>query len=382
MNEMEKKISKSKFVVFTFLPLIILLFSLEFIARIIEIWVPPMVMDIGLGFTEESRLFIPDPRDSRYLITHPNKTVAFQNQRFPRQKQAGTLRIFFLGGSSVNYVHYELPDLAERLKKQLTPKYKEVEIINCGGLSYGTHRLVLIAREIINYEPDLIMIYSAHNEFEEIEQLHLARVQTTTLQRMLYASGMMRFIRDRFAKYKISQLEAEHNRRMLTQSLPDAGKGWNHVFTPEEIAERMEKYKQNLNEIISLCKEKGIKVIIATVPSNYIKPNLMGKSAEEYEQVLQLVKEEKYKEAYELGRKIIRETSPRHQSSDLENNIVKELAEQHDIPVADVLSAVEQAEPHHIPGETLFNDHCHLNSTGNKIMIHTFEEKVMQVLSQ
>ncbi|HOQ31259.1 MAG TPA: SGNH/GDSL hydrolase family protein [Candidatus Hydrogenedens sp.] len=384
MNETAKKenLSKKKIVLFTFLPLVILLLSLELIARVVEIWLPPLVTDIGLGFTEDSRLFIPDPYDSRYLITHPNKTVAFQNQRFLKNKPSGTLRIFFLGGSSVNYVHYELPNLSERLKENLKPKYKNVEIINCGGLSYGTHRLVLIAREIVNYEPDLVMIYSGHNEFEEIEQLHLARIQSTKLQKILYSSAMMRFIRDRIATYQISQLEKEHNRRILAQSLPDAGKGWNHVFTPQEIAERMEKYKNNLNEIIQLCKEKNIKVIIATVPSNYIKPNLIGKSAEEYEQVLQLIREEKYKEVYELGRKIIRETSPRHQSSDLENNIVRELAETNHIPLADVLSAVEQAEPHHIPGETLFNDHCHLNPEGNKIMIHTFEEKILQALSE
>jgi len=317
-----ENLSKKKIILFSLLPLVILLLGLELIARIVEIWLPPMVTDIGLGFTEDSRLFIPDPHDSRYLITHPNKTVAFQNQRFLKNKPSNTLRIFFLGGSSVNYVNYELPNLSERLKEALKPRYKEVEIINCGGLSYGTHRLVLIAREIVNYAPDLVMIYSGHNEFEEIEQLHLARVQSTKLQRILFSSAMMRFIRDRIATYQISQLEKEHNRRMLAQSLPDAGKGWNHVFTPEEIAERMEKYKYNLNEIIQLCKEKNIKVVIATVPSNYIKPNLIGKSANDYEQVLQLIKEEKYKEAYELGRKIIRETSPRHQSSDLENNIV------------------------------------------------------------
>ncbi|MGC8845828.1 MAG: SGNH/GDSL hydrolase family protein, partial [Candidatus Hydrogenedens sp.] len=211
----QKNISKKKIVLFTFLPLAILLFSLELIARIIEIWLPPMVTDIGLGFTEDSRLFIPDPYDSRYLITHPNKTVAFQNQRFLKNKPSGTLRIFFLGGSSVNYVNYELPNLSERLEETLKPRYKEVEIINCGGLSYGTHRLVLIAREIVNYNPDLVMIYSGHNEFEEIEQLHLARVQITKLQRVLFSSAMMRFIRDRIATYQISQLEKEHNRRML-----------------------------------------------------------------------------------------------------------------------------------------------------------------------
>ncbi len=381
MNEgVEKTLSRKKIIIFSFIPLVILFGTLEGIARILEIWFPPMIMDIGLGFTEDSRLFIPDPKDGRYLITNPNKTIAFQNQRFLRKKPPETLRIFFLGGSSVNYVHHELPHLSERLKEKLSQRYKQVEIINCGGLSYGTHRLVLIAREIMNYEPDLLMIYSGHNEFEEIEQLHLAKMHSTKLQQILYSSALMRFVRDRVAQYQISRLEAEHNQRLLAQSLPDAGKAWNHVFTPEEIAERMEKYKQNLIEIIEMCKEKQVKVIIATVPSNYMKPSLIGKSAEEYEKVLQLYQEGKYKDAYELGRKIIRETSPRHQSSDIENGIVRELAKQHNIPLADVLSVVEQAEPNHIPGETLFNDHCHLNPTGNKIMIQTFENEILKLL--
>ncbi len=375
-------LSKKKILIFTFLPLFILLSILEITARVVEIWHPPMVMDIGLGFTEDSKLFIPDPQDNRYLITHPDKTIAFRKQRFLRNKPEDTLRIFFLGGSSVNYVDYELPWLCKRLKTQLAPKYKKVEIINCGGLSHGTHRLVLIAREIINYDPDLVMIYSGHNEFEEIEQLHLARIQTGWLQRILYSSAMMRFARDRIAEYQISQLEAEHNRRLLAQSFPDAGKAWGHVFTPEEIAERMNKYKQNLTEIISLCQERNVKVVIATVPSNYVRPSLIGKSAEEYQEVLKLIQDGKYEEAYSLGKKILSNTSPRHQASEIENSIIREIAEKYNVPLADVLSNVELAEPHHIPGETLFSDHCHLNADGNKIMIQTFEKKLVETLSK
>ncbi len=379
-NANDKKFGFGKTILFSLMPLILLLSFLELSARIIEIWYPPMVMDIGLGFTEDSRLFIPDPEAPNYLITNPNKLIAFQNQRFPLKKPQGTYRIFFLGGSSVNYVNYELPGLADRIKEKFYPKIQNVEIINCGGLSYGTHRLVLIAREVANYQPDLALIYSGHNEFEEIEQLHLAKIKTTKLQKILYKLAFMRFIRDRIAQFQISKLEAEHNKRLLAQSLPDAGKSWLHKFTPEEIQERMKKYNENLREIISTFREKGADVIIATVPSNLVRPSLTGESAEEYQKVLKLMDEGKYEEAYNLGREILKNTSPRHQSSDHENEIIRTIAKELNVPLADVYESVRKSEPHGIPGETLFNDHCHLNPEGNKIMIKCFEEKIIELL--
>lgn len=380
-NKSDKSFSPLKSTIFSLVPLLILLISLEVIARIIEIWYPPMIMDIGLGFTKDSRLFIPDPSSPDYLMTNPNKLIAFQNQRFPAKKKKGTYRIFFLGGSSVNYVHYELPDLARRIKEKFYPKIQNVEIINCGGLSYGSHRLVLIGREVVNYEPDLALIYSAHNEFEELEQLYLAKIESTALQKILYSFAFMRFVRDRVAQYQISKLEAEHNRRLLAQSLPDASKGWLHKFTPEEIAERMQRYNENLREIITTFRKNGADVIIATVPSNLVKPCLFGESAEEYQKVLNLISEGKYEDAYELGRNILRNTSPRHQSSDNENEIIRTISTELNVPLADVYEEVRKAEPHGIPGETLFNDHCHLNPEGNKIMIRCFEEKICELLT-
>jgi hypothetical protein len=38
------------------------------------------------------------------------------------------------------------------------------------------------------------------------------------------------------------------------------------------------------------------------------------------------------------------------------------------------------AEPHHIPGETLFDDWCHLNDAGREIMAAAFEEQVGTLL--
>ncbi|MHC4629937.1 MAG: GDSL-type esterase/lipase family protein [Planctomycetota bacterium] len=43
----------------------------------------------------------------------------------------------------------------------------DCEVVNCGGISYATYRLVPIMRELLGYEPDLFIIYTGHNEFLE-----------------------------------------------------------------------------------------------------------------------------------------------------------------------------------------------------------------------
>ena len=67
---------------------------------------------------------------------------------------------------------------------------------------------------------------------------------------------------------------------------------------------------------------------------------------------------------------------PRHQSSSAENRIIRDLAAQYGVALADVESAVIAREPHGVPGETLFGDHCHLNPEGNKVLIGEYEREI------
>lgn len=372
-----------KNILYSLLPLAILAAFLEGSARLIEIWNPPRTVDIGQGFSSESHLFVPDPNDAKFMITNPNKEVSFQKQRFLATKPPDTFRIFFLGGSSVNYLNYEFPNLANRLASgfQVSNKeIKQVEIINCGGLSYGSHRLTLIANEIIAFQPNLVLLYSGHNEFEEIEQLELAKIKTIPLQRLLYKSAFCRFIRDRIASYQISDLQKSHNQRISANSIPDAAQSWNHQFSKEEIDQRMEAYRNNLLFIIRLCQDHRIPIIIGSVPSNLVKPNLPGESGKRYQEAADLIARGEYEKGAALGRTILRQTSPRHQSSDTENEILRTVARQTGVPLADVEAAVIAAEPHHVPGETLFGDHCHLNGPGNTILIATYEKEINRLL--
>ena len=364
------------------LPVAVLFGALEIGARVWERWYPPMHVDLGQGFDDSSRLFIPSPRDRARMITNPDKLVSFREESFEKTKPPRTLRIFALGGSSVNYAKAYLDDMAFRLKEALKSRYDSVEVIDCGGLSYGSHRLVLIAREIVQYDPDMVLFYEAHNEFEELQQLQLANLPTAGTQRALSHSALYRFLRDVIAKQAIRRLEGDKRRRELVNALPDASKSWMHKFTPEEIAGRMQAYRDNLTTIVRLCREHSASVILASVPSNLIKPSLPGPEGARYEkEVLPLFAAGEWEKGAALGRDILKNASPRHQSSDTENGIIRTVCRDLEVPLADVETAVMAAEPHKVPGETLFSDHCHLNNEGNEILGHVFEPKILELIA-
>jgi hypothetical protein len=67
--------------------------------RALEIFWPPLHVDFGLGFNDDSRIFVDSSLHPGYMETDPVKRVSFVRQRFLRDKPAGVFRIVALGGS-------------------------------------------------------------------------------------------------------------------------------------------------------------------------------------------------------------------------------------------------------------------------------------------
>jgi hypothetical protein len=358
------------------------LFLFEITWRILEVWFPPRPMDIGLGFTPDSKVFVVDPSNSGFMMTNPSKTGrVFQPARFSRKKEVAACRIFAVGGSSVNYLDSEFHVLEKRLEGRFRERFSRVEIINAGGLSYGSQRLVLVVAEILKYEPDLVLLYSGHNEFEEIQQFQFASLKTIWLQTLVSKSAFLRTLRDRVTDVAVSKIRWEHNKRILmARDRPNFVKARKFHFTMQDVRARMENYRNNLSLIIESCRKNKVPVIIGTVPSNLVKPYIPELAWGEYAKVQKLLEGRQYPEAVQLGRTILRNTPGRHQSSDLENDIIRSLAEKYHCPLADVEKEIVLAEPHNVPGMALFHDHCHLNEKGNTIWIHTYEPLIDDVL--
>ena len=125
--------------------------------------------DPFLGFSQEYAIFVPSPDGTR-LVTDPAKRESFNEQSFAREKPAGLLRIFCLGGSAT----YGFPRgaaaafpamLGEKLARAFPDR--RFEVVNVGGLSYAAFRCVNVAREIARYAPDAIVYYDGNNEYVE-----------------------------------------------------------------------------------------------------------------------------------------------------------------------------------------------------------------------
>ena len=126
--------------------------------------------DPYVEFAGQRSLFEKDAT-AEFFQTATNRTNYFVRDRFPVVKTEGTFRIFCLGGSTVQGRPYAIETAFPKwlqLSLEVRQPDRKWEVINCGGISYASYRLVPILRECLeHYEPDLIVLCTGQNEFLE-----------------------------------------------------------------------------------------------------------------------------------------------------------------------------------------------------------------------
>ena len=138
---------------------------------------PPASEDPFVGFSATRPLFALSEDDSRYEIAK-GKLTHFQPDSFAAHKPAGEFRIFCLGGSTVQGRPYSIETSFTswlELSLQAADPSRTWRVVNCGGVSYATYRLVPMLEEVLNYEPDLVIFCEGHNEF--LGRSHVRRHQ-------------------------------------------------------------------------------------------------------------------------------------------------------------------------------------------------------------
>jgi hypothetical protein len=358
-----------KFIFYNLLAIFVILTLLEITARISEMRIPPFNVDISGGFSQDSRVFLRNDKDSNLMVLNKNKLYSFHDQSFSLKKPIDVYRVFILGESSV----YNLFPFSRKIEQKIATriKNKKIEIINIGGNSYGSMRLKIVAKEIVQYSPDIVYMYLGHNEFEEVEQLDLLYRGNSKLFYYLFKSAFVRLMRQGWATYNIKKLKKAHSFHLL-ENPPGIALYNNFSHTKVEIKQRMAFFKNNIKEMLNIFLSNHIEVRISTIPSNIKTPGLWSKERNKYSYFYELYNKREFIKANLYGKKVLSDSLTRHQSSDLENNIIRELSDSYKIPLIELEKIIEKNEPNHISGERLFRDHCHLNDLGNQILIENF----------
>ena len=167
---------------------------------------------------------------------------------FPVDKNPDKTRIFLTGGSFVeDWNALKLEENLNRILKDIVTN-KSCEIINCGMAVYDSYRVSLIIKEIINYEPDIVIVLTGNNE-----NIYDKNVNITLF-------NMNRFLR-KFRIYRKAQdiLLQKRRKKDVTLNLDQEN---------IDLAEKLRIYKENINQIIQLAKSKNIPLILGSLPIN------------------------------------------------------------------------------------------------------------------
>lgn len=141
----------------------------------------------------------------------------------------------------------------------------------------------------------------------------------------------------------------------------------------------MEAFYENLSTIVRTCQAHGVPVILGTVPSNLWRPVVLEKDLHYVEKLRALYDEGKYEEGLAFARSFLRDIT-RHQTSDVENEIIQRIGQEAGVPVVDVERVICEAEPHGVPGETLLYDDCHLDTFGQVLMLMAYDKAIQLLL--
>lgn len=224
-----------------------------------------------------------DDNGQEVLRTAQNKLHWFNAQTFPKKKSAGTKRIFCMGGSTT-YGHpfWDETSFSGWLREFLPvvePSHKW-EVINAGGISYASYRVAALMDELAQYEPDLFVVYSVHNEFLERRtyQTMFSKSKTNLRLQGLLAGTRTWTLVHRFIQQS-SKLSGAEKRGPPTGNvdvLPaEVDEILNHTIGPVDYhrdrqwtAKVIYHYEVNLRRMVAIAQASGAKIVFVTPASN------------------------------------------------------------------------------------------------------------------
>ncbi len=90
--------------------------------------------------------------------------------QFGRDKPQRVRRIFVLGASTLlgfpNPPQTAFPNFLQHMLEDVFPQ-ADFEVINCGFTAINSFSIVDFAQEIVDYQPDLILVYAGHNNLSD-----------------------------------------------------------------------------------------------------------------------------------------------------------------------------------------------------------------------
>jgi tetratricopeptide (TPR) repeat protein len=385
--------------------------------------------DPYVGFTSQVPLLAEREVDGQPMMeTAPNKLRWFNLQRFPRHKAPGTYRIFSLGGSTTYGHPYDdrasfSAWLRELLAEADAPG--KFEVINAGGISYASYRVLRVMEELSAYEPDLFIVYTGHNEFLEERTYRDVNRMPAVLRNLggllahtrTYAVVHRLVLRQDVAEPTKVGHHARHDDHELRDEVftrLDGGVGPDAYRRDEPLAGRvLEHFRYNLPRMVDVAHQAGAEIVFVVPAANLAdcspfksehEANFAAQAAwqRHYDQAQQAYDQQRFDDARQTIDQAL-QLAPRHAQThylrgrilqqlhqyDLAKaafirardedicplraisgmvQIVREVAFAQHVPLIDFERMIDDHSQHGLPGASLFLDHVHPTIAGHRML--------------
>lgn len=340
---------------------------------------------------------------------------------FDRKKAPGTLRVFVLGESTVaGFPFHVNGSFAGFLEDDLRATYpdRKIEVIDCGMSAISSYVVLDFAKQLVRYEPDLFLVYLGHNEFYgtlgaassnpasaarpvTLLQMNLAKLRTYQLVR----NGIFKM------RGKAAKKNAAPGRSLMAAMI-----GEKKIRMGDRVHQVAEHdFRANLTDIIEVAQEHKVPIIVSTLTSNLrdmppfasahqdtarvrrnarIEAALGSGNLAELETAVAL--DTTYAAARFVLARVLEADTTQIERARREyigardhdvihfractpfNNIIRDVATAHDVPLVDMDAIFAAQTPRRSPGRNVFLEHLHPNLKGAILMAFAFHDAMEQ----
>lgn len=220
-------------------------------------------------------LFVKSADGTRMEIG-PERMNYFCPASFPLEKTQQTFRVFALGGSTTQGQPYRTETafpqwLALRLEAALPGQ--NIEVVNCGGISYASYRVAAILDEVLRHSPDLILMYTGHNEFLEARTYQRQRRVPRWLARPLGLVAQLRVARIAANAFTRQDTAAPGKTVIAGEvdALLDHADGMDAYVRDEQWVNAVQQhFEQTLESMVARCQQASVPLVLCVPASDLV----------------------------------------------------------------------------------------------------------------
>ena len=236
------------------------------------------------GFGQTYPLFVPVPEAEDYLRVNRHVVRRFMVREedtpnlwirpvyFRPEKEPDTVRIFVQGGSSAEGYPYGYgASPAGHLDQRLQRTFPDldVEVVTTAMSAVNTYTLLDFQEEILEQEPDAVVIYAGHNEW--VGLLGVGSGFTVGRRRPIVRTVLA--VKDwrlfQLARRAVAALTPEPPERDGNRTLMATIVAEKRIPLGHPLYERgLEQFRANLTDLLARYRRAGVPVFLGTLASN------------------------------------------------------------------------------------------------------------------